>query len=219
MSRPPVGAMMPGERVLWEGRPGWRALARDVLHIHWVALYLAAMLIWGAASDRANGAGPVDTFLAELPLFLLGLAVLGACAGFAMACARTTRYTVTTERCILRYGVALTGTLSLPLRRVASIAVAAAEDGTADILLALKPGPGVRFLKAWPHVRPWRFSRPQPMLRCVSDGVAVAALLSQAAAGVSPGVLHAAPATKPVVKPARDRSIAAPAAIWPAAAD
>ena len=213
MIRPPVGAMMPGERVLWQGRPDWRALACGVLHIRWVALYLAAMLIWGAASERASGAGSVDTLLAELPLFLLGLAVLGACAGFAVACARTTHYTVTTERCILRYGVALTGMLSLPLRRVASVAVAADEDGTADILLTLKAGPGVRFLKAWPHVRPWRFSRPEPMLRGVPDGVAVAALLSQAAAGVSPGVLHAAPAAKPA------RAVAAPAVIWPAAGD
>lgn len=219
MNRPAASDMMPGERVLWEGRPSWRALARGTLHVPWVALYLALMLIWGAASDRMRGAGSVETLLAELPLFLLGLVVLGALAGFALACARTTRYTLTTERCVLHYGVALTGTLSLPLRRIAAVSVAVsssgAADGTADILLALKPGPGIRFLKTWPHVRPWRFSPAQPMLRGVPDGMAVAALLSQAAAQVTPGVLHGLPDAAPALGPVG----APPGAIWPAAGD
>ncbi len=201
MSHHPVGRLIPGERVLWDGRPDWRAVARDVLHIGWLALYLAAMLIWGAFNDRQSGLGPAATLLGEVPLFLVGCAVLGACAGFAVLFARTTRYTVTSERLILHYGVALTATLSLPLRRIAGVSVSPDGDGTADILLALKPGGRrLRFVQLWPHVRPWRFSRARPMLRGVPGGKAVAMLLSQAVAGVAPGVLHAAPAAKPARK-------------------
>lgn len=214
MTHPSVGELMPGERVLWQGRPGWRALARDVLHIRWVALYLALFLIWGAYVDRSNGLGPVQTLMAGVPLFVLGVAMLAACAGFAWACARTTRYTITSERCILSFGIALTATLSLPLRRVAVVSVALRGDGTGDIPLALKPGRAVAFLKLWPHVRPWRFSRPQPMLRGVEDAARVAALLSQAAAAVSPGRLTALPA-----RPADARAAGLAPATSPAAGD
>ena len=103
-----MSTMLPGESVLWEGRPDWRALARDVTHVGWVAAYFGVMLIWGAASDRMAGMGPAATLLAGVPLFLAGVAVMAACIGFAYVIARTTTYTVTTERCILRYGVALT---------------------------------------------------------------------------------------------------------------
>ena len=127
------------------------------------------------------------------------------------AIARTTRYTLTTERCIMRYGVALTANLSLPLRRMASVSVAAREGGAGDILLKLKPGASrVRYLKLWPHVRPWRFKVAEPMLRGVPDAITVAALLSHAVAQVSPGVLHSLPekvrATLPgaILSPAGD---------------
>ena len=191
-----MSKLMPDERVLWQGRPAWRAVARDVLRLGWVAAYFAAMLIWQAASNRSDGLGPVDTLWAGLPLAVLSVLLLGAGLGFAWAIGRTTTYTITTERCILRYGVALGATLSLPLRRIAEVSVAAASDGTGSIPLRLKPGARVQYLKLWPHVRPWRTSRAEPMLRGVADVMTVAATLSQAVAGVMPGALHAVPARK-----------------------
>ena len=185
--------LMEGERILWEGRPAWRAVALDVVRVGWIAAYLAVWLIWNAAQDRLAGLGPLETLRAGLPLLCAGLVVLVACAGFAYAIARTTRYTLTNERCILRYGVALTATLSLPLRRIAAVSVAVRAGGAGDIPLRLKPGARVRYLKLWPHARPWRYAAAEPMLRGVPDAVAIAALLSQAAAQVTPGVLHPAP--------------------------
>ena len=184
---------MEGERILWEGRPAWRAVALDVVRVGWIAAYLAVLLIWNAAQDRLAGLGPADTLRAGLPLFAAGLAVLAACAGFAYAIARTTRYTLTNERCILRYGVALTATLSLPLRRIAAVSVAVRSGGFGDVPLRLKPGSRLRYLKLWPHARPWRYAAAEPMLRGVPDAITVAALLSHAAAQLSQGVLHPAP--------------------------
>ena len=185
MSRPGVRRTLPGERVLWEGRPVWRALARDALHVRLVALYLAVMLIWSVADNRAAGLGPAEAALAMLPALLMDLAVLAAFAGFAWALARTTRYTVTTERCVIEYGIALRATVSVPWRRIAAGSIALASDGTGSIPLTLKPGPGINALKLWPHVRV-RAYRAEPTLRCVMDAERVGALVAQAARAASP---------------------------------
>ena len=189
--------LMPNERVLWESRPSWRAVARDVMYVGWLALYVVLLLVWHAADNRAAGLGPVDTLMTGIPLAVLCLLVLGGLTAFAWMIARTTTYTVTTERCILHYGVALTGSLSIPLRKLASVSIAVHGDGTGDILLQLKPGTKLGFVKLWPHVRPWRFRQPQPMLRGVVAVADVAARLSEAAATVSKGVLHAMPDMPP----------------------
>jgi hypothetical protein len=44
----------------------------------------------------------------------------------------------------------------------------------------LLPPDRIALLHLWPHARPWRVSRPEPMLRCVPDAAAVARLLTQA---------------------------------------
>lgn len=208
-----VRDLLPGERVLWQGRPSSRALARDVLHVRLVALYFALFLIWDAYQDRSHGLGPVPTLLAGLPLLALGMVMLLACAVLAWACARSTRYTITNQRCILSYGLALTATLSVPLRRVRTVSVTLRGDGTGDIPLALKPGRKLAFLKLWPHTRPWHFQQPQPMLRGVCNAAHVAALVSEAAAAVAPGRLGAVPMApdRPPVRGRPQLSSSAPA--------
>ena len=208
-----MSKLMSGERVLWEGRPNWRAVARDVLHVRFVAGYFALMLIWEFASDRSDGWGPLDTLWRGTGLFVTSLVALSVGVLYAWAIARTTRYTLTTERCILRYGVALTATLSVPLRRVALVGVHARADGRGDILLTPKPGRRLRYLNLWPHARPWRWSRAEPMLRGVPDVLSVAAAISQAARDAAPGVIHASP-------PARAQPVAPlPEATWSGAGD
>ncbi len=208
-----MSKLMSGETLLWEGRPDWRAVARDVLHIRILAGYFGLMLIWEFAADRADGWSPLNTLWRGTGLFVTSVVMLLLCAGFAWAIARTTRYTVTTERCILSYGLALTATLSVPLRRVALVAVDARSDGRGDILLTPKPGPRLRYVKLWPHARPWRWSRAEPMLRGVPHVMDVAAALSQAAKDAAPGIIHAAPAVR-----AQPGSIL-PEATWSGAGD
>ena len=208
-----MNKLMSGETLIWEGRPNWRAVARDVLHIRMLAGYFALMLLWEFAADRADGWSPLDTLWRGTGLCVTALVMLSLCAGFARAIARTTRYTLTSQRCVLAYGVALTATLSVPLRRVASVAVDARSDGKGDILLAPKPGPRLRYMKLWPHARPWRWSQAEPMLRGVPDVLAVAALISQAAKEAAPGIIHAAPSI-----PARGAPIV-PEAAWSGAGD
>ena len=48
----------PGERILWQGRPDWRVLARRALHVRGLAFYLGLMLCWFAVADfRPSNAG------------------------------------------------------------------------------------------------------------------------------------------------------------------
>ena len=189
--------LIPGERVLWRGRPAWGAVMRDVLHVRVVMAYFAAILLWGFAADRADGWGSLDTLWRGTPVVAMALAIFGACSLFAWAISRTTTYELTNERCVLHYGVALTASLSIPLRRIATVGVHARGDGTGDILLTPKPGGRLRYVKLWPHARPWRWSRAEPMLRGVPDATGIAMAISQAASGVAPGIMHAAPGPVP----------------------
>ena len=187
-----MSKLLPGERILWEGQPEWRAVARDVVRVGWIAAYFGVVLFWNAVTARLQGQDLSETAIHCLPLVIIGVVVVAASAAFAWTIARTTRYTIPTERCILRYGVALTARLSIPLRRLAAVSVAVRDGGASDIPLRLKPGKRLRYVKLWPHARPWHWSVTEPMLRGVPSGAVVAALLSQAAARVTPGVLHAA---------------------------
>jgi hypothetical protein len=177
----------PGEYLVWQGRPRWAALARDVLHVRPVALYLGVVWIWIAATNRNSGLSPMDTLAAGAPLALVSSIVVGACLAFGFGLARTTRYTLTNQRLIMHYGLALTATLSIPLRQVASVAIAERSDGTGDLPLQLKPGKRIGYIKLWPHVRPWHTAHPAPMLRCVPDAARVGLLLSQTVEAVNAG--------------------------------
>ncbi len=46
--------------------------------------------------------------------------------------------------------------------------------------MQLAEGDSIAYLHLWPHARPWRAARPEPMLRCVPQAAQVAQLLSQA---------------------------------------
>jgi hypothetical protein len=191
--RPVPHRLLPGERILWRGRPCWHAVARDALHIRLLALYLSVAIVWGAVDDRSQGLGLAEAAKAAIPSLLLGLLVLGGCVALARAIARTTRYTVTSERFLMEFGVALQANLSLPWCRVAMVSLAVARDGTGSIPLTLKPGQALSALKLWPHVRLPRygvgFGAAQPMLRGVPNAAQVGALIARSVRTVSPGHL------------------------------
>jgi hypothetical protein len=96
--------------------------------------------------------------------------------------ARTTVYTVTDRRVVMRVGVVLTVTFNLPLRRIEGARLHLHGDGAGDIALVLDAEDRIGYLHLWPHVRPWRVTRTEPMLRAVPQAQAVARLLADALA-------------------------------------
>ncbi len=179
------GRLPADETVLWQGRPDARVLAIRVLHVRKVAVYLGLMLAWFAVADYTPSHWQ-RTLAGLACLTLLACVAVGALALFAVLVSRSTVYTLTDRRIVMRIGIALTMSINLPLRLVDSAAVRIARDGSGDIPVSMHGRQKLGYGVLWPHVRPWRLSRPQPMLRALKDAANVAALLSEALAQTVP---------------------------------
>lgn len=163
------GHLPAGEHIVWQGAPDWKRLALTAFHVRGVAVYfgfiLGLALLLGASLT-----GVVLTVGA-------GVAAVGLLGLLAWLSARSTVYTLTNRRVVLRVGIALPTCINLPLKLIANASVKVHADGTADLPLALKGPDRVGWMMLWPHARPWKVSAPEPMLRAVPDGQRVAALL------------------------------------------
>ncbi len=205
LARPPSPALRPGEVLVWQGQPCWRALAVGAFHIRAVVLWVCALVFANAVAARAQRLPPWQAVHDIAPLMLLGGLVVAGVAAAAWATGRTTLYTITNQRVLMQYGVALTATLGLPMRLVGAVAVS--EGRTGDVPIRLKPGQVVGFAKLWPHARPWRLRRPEPMLRSLPDAGRVAAMLSRTVAEALAAAVDA-PAQAGVQAPSRQLAAA-----------
>jgi uncharacterized membrane protein YdbT with pleckstrin-like domain len=111
------------ETVLWEGAPGWLAVARTVFHVRFVALYFALVIVGDAARNRLEGLPRLETIRAELPLVALAVVACAIVLLLAWMTARTTAYAITDRRVVVRFGIAFPATLSLPLRMIQEVQV------------------------------------------------------------------------------------------------
>jgi hypothetical protein len=89
-------------------------------------------------------------------------------------------------------------TLNIPFRQIASAAVKEYPGGNGDLPLAVTGQQRLAFLLLWPHVRPWKLTRVEPMLRCVPDARDVAGLLASALQAASPQTPEPVAAVMPV---------------------
>ena len=172
---------LPGdEKLLWQGSPDWRALARRAFHLRKLALYFAVLVLLRAAfvfDDTGSAATALRATLGPLALAAVALGLIGLMAWLS---ARSTVYTLTDKRVVMRIGIVLTLTFNIPYKRIAAAGLHLDTSGRGDLPLTLLPPDRIALLHLWPHARPWRVSRPEPMLRCVADAANVARLLTQA---------------------------------------
>ena len=178
-----------GETMLWQGEPRAAALARRAFHVPTLAVYFGVLVAWRALAAVADHEPLGRAVFGTLWIAALAAAAIGVLAALAWLTARTTVYTITTERIVIRFGIALPMTVNIPFRLIESAAVKAHADGTGDIPLVLARGERTSYLVMWPHVRPWRIARPEPMLRAIPDvahAAGVLALALAAAAGTTP---------------------------------
>jgi hypothetical protein len=192
----------PGEYILWQGAPRWWDLAQRVFHIRAVAAYLI-LLVLVRSWMRLQDGGAHAALLSVLSLLPLALTGLGLIALLAWLCGRTTLYTLTNRRVVFRIGIALPMAINIPFSAIAAAGVRQGEGGTGDILLTLTEGNRIAYSNLWPHVRPWRFKAPEPLLRTIGDAGSVADLLGAALRGEAlPGVRSiSVPVTDPTAKP------------------
>ncbi|MGF1508070.1 MAG: photosynthetic complex putative assembly protein PuhB [Myxococcota bacterium] len=170
----------PGENILWQGRPQWRSMARRTFHVRAVGLYLALAVVARGFSLAWNGADLTASLWASLTVTPVAATGVGVLLLLAWAHSRTTLYTLTDRRIVLRYGVAFPMAVNVPFKIVGSASLKLYQDGTGEIPLNLTGTDKMSYLHLWPHARPWRFSRAEPMLRAVPHASDVAALVAEA---------------------------------------
>lgn len=170
----------PGEEILWQGSPTWRASALHSFHVRAVAFYFLVLVVWRLVLSLNAGATLLAAVASAALLMLVAIAAIGLFCLLGFMVARSTVYTITSKRVIMRFGMALPMAINLPFSMIRSAAFKAHTDGCGDLPLELAPGNKTGYLLMWPHVRPWHFSHPQPMLRGVPEAARVASLLSSA---------------------------------------
>jgi hypothetical protein len=174
-----------GETLLWQGEPRAAALARRAFHVRTLSIYFGVLVAWRAVTAVADGEPLAQAVTGTLWVAAAAAAATGLLGLLAWATARTTVYTITSRRIVMRFGIALPITVNFPFRVVESAGIKMHADGTGDIPLALVPGERVSYVVMWPNVRPWRIARPEPMLRGVPEAARVAETLSHALAAAA----------------------------------
>jgi hypothetical protein len=204
---PGLPAPLPaGEALLWQGAPCFSGLARRALHLRWLSVYFLVLAGWRGAVLFADGASHVAVLQGMALVLALGTIPIALLVLYGWASARSTVYTVTSRRVVIRTGVALPMTVNIPFAVIGSAAVAQHADGTGDIALQIMPPHRISWLGLWPHTRSWHVSKPQPMLRAVAAPEMVAQVLARALAGA------ASMPVRPLATQPRDRAASTPAA-------
>ncbi len=174
------GLLPEGEELLWQGAPLWVPLAKRAFHVRSVLVYFGVLILLRFAFILADGGGFVVAFESALWLGFLALAAAGILSLLGWLYARSTIYSITSRRVMIRFGVVVPMAVNLPFKSIESAGLLAYKDGSGDIPLALIPKQKVNYLIMWPNVRPWQFSRVQPMLRALPEVETVAELLTRA---------------------------------------
>ena len=186
-----------GEHILWQGSPNARALAERAFHVKTLSFYFGVILLLRAATVVAHGGSVIDAGVAALwllPAALGALCMLGLMAWFA---SRTAVYTITDKRVVMRVGIVLTVTFNLPYSRISAADANLRQGSIGDIALTLDGDDQIAYVHLWPHARPWRLRKTEPMLRCIDGGARVSAILAKAwseARGIEPTLAAPAPA-------------------------
>jgi hypothetical protein len=170
------GFLPKDEEILWQGTPDWKQLAISALHVRLIAIYFAALAGLGVI-QALRGAGAWLGIAITLGVGLLGIGILGL---IAWSTARSTVYTLTNRRVVMRIGIALPKCINVPLPLIRSADLALNADGSGDIPLTLDGAQQLGYAQLWPHARAWQLRDPQPMLRAVPDAQKVATLLARA---------------------------------------
>ena len=203
-------ALPAGEVLLWQGRPNAWLLACEALHLRTVMVYFGLLMVWrltGSLYDGASVGEALMALLRMLPLVLLGTGLLGL---FGLLMARSTAYTLTNRRVVMRIGIVLSVTFNLPFSRIRGVDLRSRGGTRGDVALTLAGTDRIAYLHLWPHVRAWQLRQPQPLLRGLADAQQVAGLLvdalhqsqqAQQEADMAPAQLPLRATRRPVFEP------------------
>ena len=171
-----------GEHIVWQGEPRWTALANRVFQVRTLGLYFLLLMAVHLIFKIMDGAPAAEIIVGIGWQLTLALVSLGLLAGVAWLYARSTVYTMTNRRLVLRSGIATPMMINLPLEKVAAAGLRLCGDGTGDILLTPAKDTKLYYLLLWPHVRLLGFRSVQPLFRGIADAQNVARLMAKTVA-------------------------------------
>lgn len=176
-------ALLPrGEFIVWQGAPNWQVFARQVFRTRLIGtlVCLAALTRLAMSLSAGSALGVAAGEAAVILTFgCIGIAILWLMAWLVQ---KTTVYTITNKRILMRIGVALQKTFNIPFAVIDEAHVkkhgqsAGKNNGT--ISVSFKPGTSLAYLILWPHARPWKMGHTQPSLRGIAKVDDVARLLT-----------------------------------------
>ena len=175
-----------GETLLWQGSPEPKAVARQVLHTKAVTIYFAVLALVPLVICAAQGSELAPALFATARLAIVGAIAIAILNTLSRAIARTTIYSMTSKRIVMRYGVAFPLSLNIPFKEISAIDCKSYADDTADVALSVSGPLRMSYLHLWPHCRAWRFENAQPTLRVLPAGTEIAQTIASTmmAAGV-----------------------------------
>lgn len=191
-----------GETILWQASPDVATLARQAFHVRALCLYFFALVALRTGMEVSAGTDALGVLLALKWLLPLSLAALATVWALAWMTARTTVYTLTDRRLVMRLGIVLTVTFNLPFSRLAAADLSLHRDGFGDISVTLAGNDRIGWVHLWPSTRAWHLARPQPTVRCVADAQVLAGQLRaawSASTGMAAGAALAAATAAPLV--------------------
>jgi hypothetical protein len=185
---PGLPAELPeGEQLLWQGSPDWKTLAIRAYHVRKVALYFLIIVAWRIVIGLRNGHETSAIALSSAFIAALGAVAIGVLTLLAYFNARSTVYSITSRRLLLRHGIAVPLTMNIPFKQIESADLRNYADGTGDLWITVPKENRVGYMITWPHLRPGQFSRPRPSFRALWGAERVANLLGTAIAAETGG--------------------------------
>jgi hypothetical protein len=175
-----------GERVLWQGQPNWKRLAINAFHVRKVLAYFGIVALAQVVVIRSSGE-TLSTAITNVPLLVAcALAASGILAGLAYLSAKSTWYTLTNKRIMMKVGIALPAYVNMPLHQIDGASFAETGGGCGTVCFRSNGSVRLAYILLWPHAKPWTFSKPQPAFRDVDDGEAVARRVADVLGGAMP---------------------------------
>jgi len=169
------------EHIVWQGSPQWFELAKRAFHIKKVALYFTVLIALDIFSATKAGLSLESIMSGPALTLVLSIAALSILASLAWLSATVSIYTLTNKRILIRFGIAIQLTLDVPVNQIVSANMNKGKHHRGDIALKISQKKRASYLVLWPHVRPWNFGQPQPMLRAIDNVELVASHLAQIA--------------------------------------
>ena len=174
-------ALPAGEKILWQGQPSTFAIAVNAFRLRWVLAYFAIMTMFRVSKLSADEASTAQLNEAVIGSLIFCAGALLIIYALAFAISRAAMFTITSERVILRHGFAIRKYVNAPFETMHSAQLKLKSARVGDISLQFDSVTQPPFLHLWPFVKPFTFSKPEPMLRGVRDPQNVAKILANAA--------------------------------------